>query len=193
MTPIRAVAVFCGANPGHDPAYRAAAVALGRGLAQAEMRLVYGGGGVGLMAAVADGALDAGGHVTGVIPDFLTRRELAHPRVADLVVTATMHARKQRMFELADAFVTMPGGLGTLDETFEILTWRQLGLHAKPLVLCDVLGSAAALLGLVDAMAAAGFVRPEHRAMISVGDGVAGTLALLTGGGTDRDASVGRM
>ncbi len=162
MPHISSVSVFCGAHPGHDPAYRAAAQALGAGLARAGIRLVYGGGGVGLMGTVADAALAEGGQVTGVIPEFLTRREQAHPGAHTMIVTDSMHSRKRRMFELSDAFITLAGGLGTLDETFEILTWRQLGLHDKPILLCDVAGSAAPLLRLIEATIAAGFAQPEN-------------------------------
>ena len=137
---INAVAVFCGARVGNDPAWRQAADALGRGLAKAGIRLVYGGGRVGLMAAVADAALAAGGAVTGVIPDFLRGREVAHPGVTDLVVTGTMHERKALMVQQADAFVTLPGGFGTLDETIEVITWRQLGLHDRPVLIVNLGG-----------------------------------------------------
>ncbi len=177
MPHIRSVAVFCGASPGRDPAFRVAAEALGTGLARAGIRLVYGGGRVGLMGAVADAALAAGGEVTGVIPEFLTRREVVHPGADAMIVTNSMHSRKQRMFELAEAFITLAGGLGTLDETFEVLTWRQLGLHDKPILLCDLGGSAGALLALIDAVIDRGFAHPDIRALFEV---VADVPALLT-------------
>ena len=132
---IRSVCVFCGSRVGNDPAWRNGAEALGRGMAAYGIRLIYGGGRVGLMGAVADGALAGGGAVTGIIPDFLRTREVAHPGVTDLLVTDTMHTRKALMFQHADVFVTLPGGLGTLDETMEIITWRQLGLHDKPILI----------------------------------------------------------
>jgi len=179
MSDIHAVAVFCGSREGNDPAYRAAAQGLGRGLAEAGIRLVYGGGRIGLMGVLADAAIDAGGDVTGVIPDFLMRREVAHERVGDLIVTASMHARKQRMFELADAFVALPGGIGTCDETIEIITWAQLGLHAKPILICDVAGSAAAFLAAIEATIAAGFTGPEIRRIYDVADGVPAVLRRL--------------
>ena len=157
---IRSVAVFCGSRPGADPAHRAAAVALGAGLAAAGLRLVYGGGNVGLMGAVADGALSGGGEVLGIIPDFLQRREVAHDGVQGMVVTETMHDRKRQMFDAADAFVTLPGGLGTFDETIEITTWRQLGLHDKPILICDVGGWAQPYLGLLAAAVRQGFADP---------------------------------
>jgi uncharacterized protein (TIGR00730 family) len=179
MSEIHAVAVYCGSRTGNDPAYRAAAQALGHGLASAGMRLVYGGGRIGLMGLVADAALAAGGTVIGVIPEFLTRREVAHPAVADLIVTDSMHTRKQRMFEAADAFVSLPGGLGTLDETIEIITWRQLGLHAKPILICDVAGSAAPFIATLEAAIAAGFAAAATRNLYEVVNGVAAALARL--------------
>jgi uncharacterized protein (TIGR00730 family) len=141
-----AIAVFCGSRLGHDPRHREAAVTLGRALAKARIRLIYGGGRVGLMGVLADACLEAGGSVTGVIPTFLARRELEHEGLTELIETATMHARKAIMAERAEAFVTLPGGLGTYDETIEIITWRQLGLHDKPVILCDVAGSARPLI-----------------------------------------------
>jgi uncharacterized protein (TIGR00730 family) len=180
MPGIRSVAVFCGASAGHDPAFREAAGELGRGLARAGIRLVYGGGRIGLMGAVADATLAAGGDVIGVIPDFLRQAEVAHEGVADLLVTDTMHTRKQRMFELSDAFVSFPGGLGTLDETFEILTWKQLKLHAKPILICDVAGSARPLLATIEAAIETGFARPEIRALYEITTSVSDTLALLS-------------
>lgn len=176
---IRSVAVFCGSRPGHDPVHAAAARALGEGLARAGITLVYGGGGVGLMGVVAQAALAAGGRVRGVIPDFLMRAEKALPGLREIEVTPSMHARKTRMFELSDAFVALSGGLGTLDETVEILTWRQLGLHEKPVILMDVAGWAQPLLALVDAMIAQGFVAEGHRAMIQVAPDVPAVLEML--------------
>ena len=171
--------MFCGAHAGNDPAFRAAATALGSGLARAGMRLVYGGGRVGLMGALADGALAAGGQVVGVIPEFLTRWEVAHDGVSELVVTDSMHSRKRHMFELSDAFVSLPGGLGTLDETIEILTWRQLKLHDKPILVCDVDGSAAPLLAVIEAAITSGFARADARALFERTQGVAATIERL--------------
>ncbi len=179
MPDIQSVAVFCGSNPGNDPVYRRAAEALGDGLARAGKTLIFGGGRVGLMGAVADAALKAGGRVVGVIPDFLTRREVAHPGVSELIVTDTMHVRKTRMFELADAFVSMPGGLGTFDETIEIITWRQLRLHDKPVLICDVAGSAAPLLAMIEAAISHGFAGPEVRRLYQRIDGVPALLGKL--------------
>lgn len=176
---IRSVAVFCGSRPGHDPAHEAAAVALGAGLAGAGMRLVYGGGGVGLMGAVARGCTAAGGTAHGVIPSFLMQAEGAHVAATELEVTTGMHARKTRMFDLADAFVTLSGGLGTLDETVEILTWRQLGLHDKPVLILDINGWAQPFLALVDALVAQGFVGAASRRLYTIVPDVPAALALL--------------
>jgi hypothetical protein len=179
MPAIHAVAVFCGSRAGNDPAYNAAAQALGRALGEAGIRLVYGGGRIGLMGAMADAALAAGGTVLGVIPEFLTRREVAHEGLGELVITASMHSRKQRMFEAADAFISLPGGLGTLDETIEIITWRQLGLHAKPILICDIAGSAAAFLATIAAAIAAGFADPGVHKLYQVVDSVPAVLQCL--------------
>jgi uncharacterized protein (TIGR00730 family) len=157
LPPVRSVAVFCGSRVGADPAYGEAAAELGRGLAAAGIALIYGGGRIGLMGVVADAALAAGGRVHGIIPDFLQRREVAHAGATRMEFTSSMHARKARMFELADAFVVMPGGLGTFDETIEVVTWRQLGLHDKPILVCDVAGWAQPLLGAVEAAVRDGF------------------------------------
>jgi uncharacterized protein (TIGR00730 family) len=181
MADIRSVAVFCGASAGHLPAYRDAALALGAGLARAGIRLVYGGGRVGLMGAVADGAIAAGGIVVGVIPEFLTRAEVAHDGVAEMIVTDSMHSRKRLMFEMSDAFVSFPGGLGTMDETFEILTWRQLGLHDKPILIADIAGSAAPLVAMIEATIGLGFARPDIRRLYEVVEGVEATLERLRG------------
>ena len=180
MSHIHAVAVFCGSRSGNDPAYRGAAQALGQGLARAGLRLVYGGGRIGLMGVLADAALAEGGTVTGVIPEFLTRREVAHAGITELLVTDSMHSRKQRMFQAADAFISLPGGLGTLDETIEIITWRQLRLHAKPILICDVAGSAAPFLAVIDAAIAADFAAPEARQLYEVLDGVPAALRRLS-------------
>ncbi len=179
MSAIRSVAVFCGSRTGHLPAFREAAAQLGQGLAHAGMQLVYGGGRIGLMGALADATLAAGGRVVGVIPDFLQQYEVAHQGVQELVVTDSMHTRKRRMFELADAFVSFPGGLGTFDETFEILTWRQLRLHDKPILICDVAGSAATLLALIEGAMVDGFAPAEAREFYEVANGVPALLARL--------------
>jgi len=174
-----AVAVFCGSRMGRAPGYRAAAAALGEGMARAGMQLIYGGGRIGLMGTLADAVLAAGGSVIGVIPEFLQQSEVAHAGVSDLIVTDSMHTRKRHMFELADAFVSFPGGLGTFDETFEILTWRQLRLHDKPILICDIDGSAAPLLGLIEGSIADGFAPADARDLYEVVVGVPALLARL--------------
>ena len=179
MPSVRSVAVFCGASTGRTLAFTQAARALGQGIAAAGVRLIYGGGRVGLMGEVADAAVRAGGTVVGVIPDFLTRREVAHDDIAELIVTPDMHTRKRRMFELSDAFISFAGGLGTLDETFEILTWRQLGLHDKPVLVCDVEGAARPLLALIEATVELGFARPETRGLYDVATGIPAALDWL--------------
>ena len=185
---MRAVAVFCGSRAGHDPAALHAATALGTGLAAQGIRLIYGGGRVGLMGAVADAALAAGGLVTGIIPEFLTRMEVAHTGLTALHVTESMHTRKRMMFDLADAFVTLPGGLGTLDETVEIITWRQLGLHAKPVLLCNAGGWASPLLAALEASIAQGFAGQDTRGFFEVLADVPAVLARLAQVAVRRDA-----
>ena len=167
--PLRSVAVFCGSRFGADPAHTLAARELGTGLARQGLKLVYGGGGVGLMGEVASAALAAGGEVHGIIPDFLLRAERPPPSgMTALEVVPSMHIRKTRMFELSDGFIALSGGLGTLDELVEILTWRQLGLHDKPVVLIDHDGYWQPLLSLVDHVIAKGFARAESRHLFSV-------------------------
>ena len=166
---IRSVVVFCGSRMGVDPAAHAAAAAMGSGLAAAGIRLVYGGGRNGLMGVVADAALAGGANVTGIIPDFLRGQEAAHHGVSDLVVTTTMHDRKTRMYTLADAFVTLPGGLGTLDETVEVITWRQLRLHDKPILVVDVNGWATRVGGTAGRLHHARVRRPQHTRPVSGG------------------------
>jgi len=179
-----AVAVYCGSSDHGPDSHRRLAAALGRTLAEAGVTLVYGGGRIGLMRAVADAAIAAGGEVIGVIPTFLDRREIGHQGVARLEVVASMHERKARMAELADAFVVLPGGLGTLDEAFEIVTWRQLGLHDKPVVVLDSDGYWAPLRALVDAIVTNGYARAEHGRLFTFLDrleDVLPALAAITG------------
>jgi uncharacterized protein (TIGR00730 family) len=165
---MRRVCVFCGSSPGRKPAYLEAARAMGRALARRGIGLVYGGGHVGLMGAVADAALAAGGEVVGVIPRGLQLRELAHEGLTTLHVVGSMHERKARMAELADGFVALPGGMGTLEELAEILTWAQLGLHARPCGLLDVAGYYDPLVAFLDRAVEEGFVRPDHRRLLVV-------------------------
>ncbi len=173
------VAVFCGSRAGADPAHTEAVAALGRGLAERGMTVIYGGGRIGLMGRLADAALDAGGQVVGVIPEFLSAREVAHARVHELVTTDSMHSRKQLMFARADAFVTMPGGFGTLDETIEIITWRQLGLHDKPILIVDVAGWARGLLAAFKTSVEDGFAEPSARRLYEVAPDVDTALRRL--------------
>ena len=150
MAVIKRLCVYCGSSPGVEPSYSTAAARLGTLLAESHVELVYGGGRVGLMGTLADAALAAGGRITGIIPRHLHDREVGHPGVSELIVVGSMHERKQRMFEIADAFAVLPGGLGTLDETFEMITWRQLGLHDKPLIIIDIAGYWTPLLELFE-------------------------------------------
>ena len=169
---MRRLCVFTGSSPGAHPDYARAAEELGRALARHDLGLVYGGASVGLMGVVADAALDAGAEVVGVIPQALVDREIGHPRVEDLRVVGSMHERKALMADLADGFVALPGGVGTLEELFEVYTWTQLGLHAKPLGLLDVRGYYTLLAAFLDHAVAERFVTAEHRDVLVVEDGV---------------------
>ena len=163
---MRSVCVFCGSNPGRRPEYAASAAALGRDLARRGIRVVYGGAQVGTMGALADAVLGAGGEITGVIPGHLVSAEVAHPRLRDLRVVGSMHERKALMAGLSDAFIALPGGLGTLEEFAEVVTWAQLGLHGKPTGLLNLLGYYDDLLRFLDHATAERFLRPDHREMI---------------------------
>jgi uncharacterized protein (TIGR00730 family) len=164
--------VFCGASPGARPAYAEAARALGQTLAARQITLVYGGASVGLMGVLADATLAAGGTAVGVIPRSIEEKELAHPRLSALHVVESMHERKQKMSDLADAFIALPGGYGTLEELAEVLTWAQLGLHRKPCGLLDVEGFFRPLLQYLDAAVSERFLRPQHREMLLVDDAI---------------------
>jgi uncharacterized protein (TIGR00730 family) len=159
MIEIKTVCVYCGSGPGTNPRFIEAASALGKALAQNGIRLVFGGGSVGMMGAVASAVLDNGGSVTGIIPDFLTTREHALSRVQETIITPDMHERKRLMFERSDAFVALPGGIGTLEELVEQLTWKQLGRHAKPVLLANIDGFWEPLLSLLAHMRATQFIR----------------------------------
>jgi uncharacterized protein (TIGR00730 family) len=178
---VKRVCVFSGSSPGADPAYRAAATNLGRHLAERGIELVYGGAHVGLMGVLADAALAAGGRVIGVIPRSLVEREIAHPGLGDLRVVDSMHERKAQMAELADAFVALPGGVGTLEELFEVYTWNQLGLHAKPLGLLNVRGYFDGLVRFLDHAVEERFITRESRAMLLVGEDLDALLDGLAG------------
>jgi uncharacterized protein (TIGR00730 family) len=162
---IRRICVFCGSNTGTDPAYVEAARTLGHLFAREGIALVYGGGSVGLMGELADAVLQSGGEVIGVIPHALWAREVGHRGLTDLRIVETMHERKAMMADLADAFIALPGGLGTLEEIFEVWTWAQLGLHQKPLGFLDVNGFYAPLMEFLDGAMRARFVREQHRAI----------------------------
>ncbi|MDX0797720.1 TIGR00730 family Rossman fold protein [Sinorhizobium medicae] len=164
-TPILSVCVYCGSQPGRDEAHIEAGRILGRSIAEHGLRLVYGGGARGIMGAVASGVLSAGGHVTGIIPEFLMDKEATRHslgQLKELIVTADMHERKHEMFERADAFVALPGGIGTLEEIVEIMTWAQLGRHRKPMVFGNVNGFWDPMLELIDHMRDQGFVHTAH-------------------------------
>ena len=163
---LSSVAVYCGSNPGSDPAYARAATLLGETLAASGIALVFGGGHVGLMGTVADAVLAAGGQAHGVITEALQGMELAHRGLTSLRVTATMHERKAAMADLADGFIMLPGGFGTYDEFFEVLTWTQLGIHVKPCGILDVAGFFAPLRAQLDGAVSAGFLPAAHRDMV---------------------------
>ena len=165
---MKRLCVFCGSSPGHDPAYGELAAQLGRTLAERGIGVVYGGGRVGLMGVLADAALAAGGEVIGVIPKPLLDREHGHRGLTQLRVVDSMHERKALMVELADGFVALPGGIGTLEELFEVWTWAQLGMHRKPCALLDVGGFFTPLVGFLDHVVANGFVNSTTRAMLMV-------------------------
>ena len=167
---MRSVCVFCGANPGVDPMFAAAARTMGETLARSQRVLVYGGGNVGLMGILADAALAAGGRVIGVIPRPLVDKEVAHRSLSELRVVESMHERKALMAQLADGFLAMPGGVGTLEELFEIWTWVQLGFISKPFGILNVGGFFDPLLAFIDRVHAQGFLRREHREMLVVAD-----------------------
>ena len=179
MPNIRRLCVYCGSSGAVDRQYREAATELGACLATTGIGLVYGGGRVGLMGLLADAALAGGGEVIGIIPSRLRDAELAHPGATELVVVESMHERKRLMAEKADAFAILPGGIGTLDEMFEILSWKQLGLHDKPILLADIGGYWAPLRALLDDILTKGFARPETRNLLRVIPTVAALMTTL--------------
>lgn len=179
MTTIKTVCVYCGSGPGTNPRFVEAAIAFGKTLAENGIRLVYGGGSVGLMGAVAQSVLDHGGAVTGIIPEFLTSRENALKRVQELIVTPDMHERKRLMFEHSDAFVALPGGVGTLEELVEQLTWQQLGRHSKPILLANIDGFWNPLLVLIDHMKQTEFIRANLWVDVLTADRVEDILPTL--------------
>lgn len=189
MSSVRAVCVFCGSSPGADPAFEHAARRMGRAIAERGLALVYGGAKVGLMGVVADAALDAGGEVFGVLPRGLAAKELAHTGLTRLEVVESMHERKARMAELSDGFVGLPGGIGTLEEVFEVWTWGQLGFHAKPLGFLNVAGFYDPLRAFLNHMTDQAFLKPMHRDMAifaDTPDAVLGAFAAYRPPATDK-------
>jgi uncharacterized protein (TIGR00730 family) len=174
----RRVAVYCGSADGNDPAFLLEAAALGQAIAAAGMGLVYGGASIGLMGAVADAALVGGAEVIGVLPDVLAEKEIAHARLSRLELVSTMHQRKARMDELADAFLILPGGYGTLEELLEAVTWAQLALHAKHCILINTIGYWNGLLTFLDTAVAAGFLKSKNRNLLLVADTARNAVAL---------------
>ena len=179
MKSLSSVCVYCGASSRVADVHKDAAHALGDGLARRGIRMVYGGGRVGLMGIAADAAIAAGGEVVGIIPEHIQSAEVEHTGLTELHVVDSMHTRKRMMVERSDAFVILPGGLGTLDEAFEILTWKQLQLHDKPIVIADVDGYWRPLLGLIDHMVAQGFARIDRSALYRVADQIDGVFQAL--------------
>ena len=172
-----------------DPAFAKAAEQLGRSLAERGVRLIYGGGSIGLMGVLTQTVLDHGGEVTGVIPEFLMRREVGHPALTELIVVDSMHERKRRMFELADAFAVLPGGLGTIDEAIEIITWQKLGLHAKPIAVLSVGDYWATFEALIEQVIAQGFADAAIRDQFTVTGDVEALLAALEARATEQLAA----
>jgi len=179
MSKINAICVYCGSSPGTEPAFIEAAQKFGKILAESGVRLVYGGGSVGLMGALAESVLDHGGHVTGIIPEFLTKRERPRRLPQELIVTRDMHERKRSMFERADAFVALPGGIGTLEELVEQLTWVQLGRHKKPILIANIAGYWGPLLALIEHMREVKFVPSSLRVDYLVAHHVEEILPML--------------
>jgi hypothetical protein len=169
---MKSITIFCGSSDGSEEIYRSQAISLGKTLARRNIQIVYGGAKVGLMGAVADAALEEGGAVTGVLPRFLRTREIAHEGLSELVMVDSMHERKTKMHELSDGFIALPGGFGTLEELFEILTWAQLGLHKKPVGLLNVEGFYDHLQHLLNTMVAKGFLNEVNYSMLLVGNDI---------------------
>ena len=174
------ICVFCASNPGHNPAYLQLARSLGTLIAQRKHTVVFGGGRVGLMGALADGALSAGGKVIGVMPHALVQREAAHRELTELHIVDTMHERKAMLAELSDGFIAMPGGIGTLEELFETWTWGHLGVHAKPIALLDVADYWKSLVTFLDHVGEEGFMRPNTRELLLVDDNAERLLDRMT-------------
>jgi len=200
MRNIRSICVYCGSQPGRDPAYRDAALELGRAMASSGIGLVYGGGAKGIMGAVAEGALQAGGHVTGIIPRFLVAKEAngeSLDRLSEAVLTEDMHQRKHAMFDRSDAFVALPGGIGTMEEIVEIMTWAQLGRHAKPIAFLNTLGFWDPMLKLLDHMRAEGFIHTSSLVRPIVAADPRSAIAMIEAAAPprseDAEGDVGRL
>lgn len=176
---MNSIVVFCGSSAGNNPVYAAQAQALGQELATQHIKLIYGGAKVGIMGAIADAVLQHGGEVTGVIPGFLRTKEVAHNSLQELIVTENMHERKMKMHELSDGIITLPGGWGTMEELFEMLTWAQLGLHTKPIGILNTNGYYNSLIGLCDHMVNEGFLPQHIRQMMLVADDVSSLIAKM--------------
>ena len=187
MRQIRNICLYCGSASGNDPAFTRAARSFGRLIATAGIGLVYGGASCGLMGAAAHAALAAGGHVTGVIPDFFDEYEVAEKRISELIIVKDMHERKRIMFERSDAFVAFPGGIGTLEELAEQLTWIQLGQHRKPLIIADINGFWGPLLALISHMRESAFIRPSHEIRYQVAQTVEDILPMILKAAIDED------
>ena len=168
MPAFQSLCVFCGSKSGVNPTYQVESRRLGTLMAERGVRLVYGGGRIGLMGAVADAVVDGGGDVVGVIPEFLLRLEIGNDQAGELIVTDTMHTRKAKMFEMSDAIVVLPGGIGTLEETLEVMTWKQLCQHDKPIIVMNIDGCWDSFVGLIDSIIDGGFAHPKVRELISV-------------------------
>ncbi|TQV71241.1 TIGR00730 family Rossman fold protein [Denitrobaculum tricleocarpae] len=186
MPEIKALCIYCGASQNVDPRHLETADQLGRTAAEKAIDLVYGGGHSGMMGAAADGALSAGGRVIGIIPEHLKDREAAHNGVTEMVVVDSMHVRKQKMFERSDAFCVLPGGLGTLDETFEIITWKQLGLHDKPIVLLNLHGFWDPLMDMIRRQVEGGYLHNDPGSLFSLADDVEGVFSAIASAADSR-------
>ncbi|MFT4203557.1 MAG: TIGR00730 family Rossman fold protein [Chitinophagaceae bacterium] len=176
---MKSIAVFCGSSSGNAEQYAAAAYTLGKALAENNIAVIYGGAKVGLMGAVADGALENGGKVIGVLPHFLRKKEVGHEHLTELILVDNMHDRKKKMDELSDAVIMLPGGFGTFEEFFEMLTWAQLGLHKKAIAILNTDGFYDQLLQMMDNMVGNGFVKPNHRAMVLSDDDITSLLSKM--------------
>jgi len=181
MDNITSLCVFCGSQVGDNPAFSAVARELGTEMAARNIRLVYGAGNIGIMGILADEVAKNGGKITGIIPEFLDQREVGRKESDEFIVTTSMHDRKAKMFEASDAFISLPGGLGTLDETFEIMTWRQLGLHDKPIIILDVDGYWQPLIGLINATIERGFASKSAHELYTVVNSIDGIFDALKG------------